>query len=68
MTQYNSVNKKLSKLQPSKLKLIIKSATKATLNLSSNMITDSSDKTNFSNRLLLTDKFQSFLRLLRIID
>ena len=68
MTQYNSVNKKLSKLQPSKLKLMIKNATKATLNLSSNMITDSSDKINFPQRLLLTDKFQSFLRLLRIID
>ena len=68
MTQYNSVKKKLSKLQPSKLKLMIKNATKATLNLSSNMITDSSDKTNFPQRLLLTDKFQSFLRLLRIID
>lgn len=51
MTQYNSVNKKLSKLQPSKLKLMIKNATKATLNLSSNMITDSSDKTNFPHRL-----------------
>ena len=59
MTQYNSLNAKLSNLQLNKLKSAIKSETEVTLRLSPNMIGDSNDETNFSHKLLLTDR-QSF--------
>ena len=36
--------------------MIIKNATEVTLNLSSNVIGDSNDETNFPHKLLLTDK------------
>ena len=45
MTQYNSLNIKLSNAQPNKLKSAIKNETKVVLRLSSNMIGD--DETNF---------------------
>ena len=38
MTQYNTLNVKLSHSQPNKLKSVIKNGTGATLNLSSNLI------------------------------
>ena len=47
MTQYNSVNVKLSNSQLSKLKSAIKNATEVTLKLSSNRIGNSNDVTNF---------------------
>ena len=56
MTQYNSLNLKLSSLQLNKLKSAIKNKTKRFLRLSSNMIGNSDDKTNFPHELLLTNK------------
>ena len=55
MTHYNTLNVKLSNSQLNKLKLAIKNGTEVTLNLSSNLIGNSNDKTNFSQKLLLTD-------------
>ena len=55
MTQYNILNVKLSNLQPNKLKSRIRNGTKVALNLSSNMIGDFNDETNFPHKLLLTD-------------
>ena len=54
MTQYNSLNVKLSNLQLNKLKSAIKNETEAVLRLSSNMI--GNNETNFSHKLLLTDR------------
>ena len=54
MTQYNSLNVKLSNSQLSKLKSAIKNETDIVLRLSSNMIGNSGDNTNFPNELLLT--------------
>ena len=55
MTQYNSLNIKLSNSQLNKLKSAIKNQTDVALRLSSNMIGDSDDKTNFPHELLLTN-------------
>ena len=54
MTQYNSLNVKLSNSQLNELKSAIKDETKAVLRLSSNMIGSSDDETNFPHELLLT--------------
>ena len=56
MTQYNSLNVKLSKSQLNKLKSAIKKETDVILRLSSNMISNSDDETNFSHKLLLTNR------------
>ena len=56
MTQYNSLNVKLSKSQLDKLKSVIKNESEVVLRLSSNMIGDSNDKTNFPHELLLTNR------------
>ena len=56
MTQYNSLNVKLSNLQPNKLKSAIKNETELVLRLSSNMIGNSNDETNFPHKLLLTNR------------
>ena len=55
MTQYNSLNIKLSNSELDKLKSVIKNATEVFLRLSSNMISNSDDKTNFLHKLLLTN-------------
>ena len=55
MTKYNTLNVKLSSSQLNKLKPGIKDSTEVTLNLSSNVIGDSNNQTNFSLKLLLTD-------------
>ena len=55
MTQYNSLNVKLSNSQLNRLKLAIKNETDVVLRLSSNMIGNSDDETNFPDRLLLTN-------------
>ena len=55
MTQYNMLNVKLSTSQLNKLKSGIKNGTEVTLNLSSNLIGSSNDKTNFLHKLLLTN-------------
>ena len=52
MTQYNSLNVKLSNSQLNKLKSAIKNETKAVLRLSSNMIGETNDETNFPHKLL----------------
>ena len=54
MTQYNSLNVKLSNAQIKKLKSAIKNETGVVLRLSSNMISD--DETNFPHKLLLTKR------------
>ena len=56
MTQYNSLNVKLSNSQLSKLKSAIKNETDVVLRLSSNMVSNSSDNTNFPHELLLTNR------------
>ena len=56
MTQYNSLNVKLSNSQLNKLKSAIKNETKVVLRLSSNIIGDSNDETNFPHKLLLADR------------
>ena len=54
MTYYNMLNIK-SYSQLNKLKSGIKSGTEVILNLSSNLIRNSNDETNFQPKLLLTD-------------
>ena len=56
MTQYNSLNVKLSNSQLNKLKSAIKNKTEVILRLLPNMIGDSNDETNFPHKLLLTDR------------
>ena len=60
MTQYNSLNVKLSNSQLNKLKSAIKNETEVVLILSSNMIGD--NETNFSRKLLLTNRQIANLR------
>ena len=55
MTQYNTLNVKLSNSQLNKLKSGKKNATQVTLNLSSNVIGNSNDETNFPHKLLFTN-------------
>ena len=62
MTQYNSVNVKLSDSQLNKLKSAIKNETEGVLRLSPNMIGDSNDEDNFLHELLLTDSQVSSIR------
>ena len=52
MTQYNSLNVKLSNSELNKLKSAIKNQTDVILRLSSNMTTNSDDETNFRHKLL----------------
>ena len=56
MTQYNSFNVKLSNSQLNKLKSAINNETHVVLRLSSNMIGNSEDETNFPRKLLLTNR------------
>ena len=56
MTQYNSLNVKLSNSQLNKLKSSIKNETVVVLRISSNMAGDSNDNTNFPHELLLTNR------------
>ena len=60
MTQYNSLNIKLSNSQFNKFKSAIKIETELVLRLSSNIIGD--DETNFPHKLLLTNRQVSNLR------
>ena len=55
MTEYNTLNIKLSNSQLNKLKSGIKNGTQVTLNLSSNLVGGSNDETNFPHKLLLTN-------------
>ena len=56
MTLYNSLNVKLSNSQLSKLKSAIKNETDVVLRISSNMVGNSGDSTNFPHELLLTNR------------
>ena len=56
MTQCNSLNVKLSDSQLNKLKPAIKNESEVVLRLSSNMIGNSGDETNFPQKLLLTNR------------
>ena len=60
MTQYNSLNVKLSNSQLNKFKTAIKNENEVVLRLSTNMIGD--NKTNFPHNLLLTNRQVSNLR------
>ena len=55
MTQYNTLNIKLSNSQLNKLKYAIKNGTKITLNVSPNIVGDSNDENNFPHKLLLNN-------------
>ena len=54
MTQYNSLNVKLSDSQLNKLQPAIKNEAEVVLRLSSNMVVD--DETNFLHKLLSTNR------------
>ena len=56
MTQYNSLNLKLSNSQLNKLKSSIKNETDVVLRILSNMVGNSNDNTNFPHELLLTNR------------
>ena len=60
MTQYNSLNEKLSNSRLNKLKLAIKKETEVVLRLASNMIGD--NETNFPHKLLSTNRQVTNLR------
>ena len=62
MTQYNSLNVKLSNSQLDKLKSAVKNETDLILRLSPNMIGNSYDEANFSHKLLLTNRQVANLR------
>ena len=55
MTQYNSLNVRLSNLQINKLKSVIKNGTKVTLKLSWNIVGENNDDISFWPKVLLTD-------------
>ena len=56
MTQYNSLHVKLSNSQLNKLKSSIKNETDIVLRISSNMVSNSNDNTNFPHELLLANR------------
>ena len=56
MSQYHSLNAKLSNSQINKLKSAIKNGPDMVLRLSSNMIGNLDDETNFPHELLLTNR------------
>ena len=56
MTQYNNLNVKLSNSELNKLKSSIKNETDVVLRISSNMVSNSNDNTNFPHELLLTNR------------
>ena len=61
MTQYNTLNVKLSNSQLNKLKSGIKNGTEVTLKISLNVIAESNNENNFPQKLLLTNT--QFLKL-----
>ena len=68
MTQYNTLNVKLFNSLLNKFKSAIKNENEVTLNLSSNLIGTSDDKTNFPHKLLLTNtQVSKILKLLQIV-
>ena len=68
MTQYNTLNVKLSNSQLNKLKSGIKNGTEVIFKISSNVVSDSNEKNNFPHKLLLTNtKFQGLVKLLQTV-
>ena len=68
MTQYNTLNVKLSNSQLNKSKSGIKTGTEVTLNPSSNLIRNSNDETNFSHKIIIDwHKFQRFVTFSLIV-
>ena len=61
MTQYNTLNVKLSNSQLNKLKSGIKNGTEVTLKILSNVVGDSNDESNFPVKLLITNTQDSKL-------
>ena len=55
MTQYDTLNLKLSNLQLNKLKSGIKNGAEVTLKTPSNVFGDYNDENNFPHKLLLTN-------------
>ena len=55
MTQYNTLNVKLSNSQLHKLKSGIKNNTEVTFKISTNVVGDSNVENNFPHKLLLTN-------------
>ena len=62
MTQYNTLNVKLSYSLINKLKSGIKNGTEVTLKISSNVVGGSNDENNFLHKFLLTNTQVSELR------
>ena len=62
MTQYNTLNIKLSNSQLNKLKSGIRNGTEVTLKISSNDVGDSYDENNLQHELLLAKTQVSRLR------
>ena len=62
MTQYNTLNVKLSNSQLNKLKSGIKKDNEITLKLSSNFIGDSNNEKNFVHKLLSINKKVNILK------
>ena len=62
MTQYNTLNVKLSYSKLNELKSGLKSGTEVNLKLSSNVAGDSNDENDFPHKLLLTNTQVSRLR------
>ena len=62
MTQYKTLNLKLSNSQLNKIKSRIKNSTEVTLKISSNVVGDSNDENNFQHKLLLINTQVSRLR------
>ena len=62
MTQYNTLNVKLSNSQLNKSKSGIKDNTEVTLKISSNVVGDSNNENNFPHQLLLTNRQVSKIR------
>ena len=62
MTQYSSLNVKLSNSQLNKLKSSIKNKTDVALRISSNMVGNSNNNTNFPHELLLTNRQAANIR------
>ena len=62
MAQYSTLSVKLWNSQRNKLKSGIKNGAEVTLKISSNVVGDSYDENNFSNKLLLTNTLVSRLR------
>ena len=60
MTQYNTLNVKLSTSKLNKLKSKIKNGTEFTLKISSNAVRDSNDENNFLHKILLTTVIHKF--------